>query len=188
MKNFLVESFNITEKEATIFSESFERIDLKKGETFISCGKVSNRIGFLEKGLLKCTMIGEKKSVIDDFVFENQFVANYHSFLTQQESNKEISCLNDSVIKIITRDKLKFLGYNHKFVEQIARQVSETLFISTSKKLQEIKLLNAEERYLNLIKNRKRIIEEIPQYEIASYLNVSPETVSRIRKKISNIS
>ena len=64
---------------------------------------------------------------MDDFVFENQFVANYYSFLRQEESNKEIVCLKNSVLNIITRKKLEELASKHSFVEKIARQVSEQL-------------------------------------------------------------
>ena len=185
MKNFLINNFEISESDAELFSASFKKIDLIKGEEFVAYGKISNRIGFVEKGLLKCTLIGNDKSVIDDFVFKNQFVANYYSFLRQEKSNKEIVCLKNSVLKIITRKKLEELASKHSFVEKIARQVSEQLFISTAKKLEDIRLLNAEERYLKLVKINRRITTEIPQYEIASYLNVSPETVSRIRNKIA---
>ncbi|MBM1104507.1 Crp/Fnr family transcriptional regulator [Aurantibacter crassamenti] len=184
MKKFLINTFNISESEAQLFSDSFERINLIKGERFITYGKVCNRVGFVEKGILKCTLISSEKSVVDDFAFENQFVANYYSFLRQEKSNKEIVCLQDSVLRIITRNKLEELS-KYTFIANIARQVSEQLFISTSKKLEDIRLLSAEERYLRLVKINKRITDEIPQYEIASYLNVSPETVSRIRKKIA---
>jgi len=185
MKKHLSENFNISESDAELFSASFEKIELTKGDKFIAYGTVSNKIGFLEKGLLKCTLIGVQKSVVDDFVFENQFVGNYYSFLKQEDSNKEIVCLEPSVLKVISRSKLEELSNKHSFIEQIARQVSEQLFISTAKKLEDIRLLSAEERYLKLVKTNRRITEQIPQYEIASFLNVSPETISRIRNKIA---
>ncbi|GGZ68414.1 Crp/Fnr family transcriptional regulator [Algibacter mikhailovii] len=138
MKKFLVEKFKISESEAEIFSASFKKINLNKGDLFIDFGKVSNKIGFVETGLLKCTLIGSKKSFVDDFVFENQFVANYYSFLKQEASNKEIICLKNSVLHVITRNKLEKLGEKHPFVAEIARQVSEQLFLSTAKKLEDI--------------------------------------------------
>jgi CRP-like cAMP-binding protein len=185
MKNFLVEKFKISESEAELFSTSFEKMDLIKGEKFIDFGKVSNKIGFVETGLLKCTLIGSEKSFVDDFVFQNQFAANYYSFLKQEASNKEIICLKNSVLSVISRNKLEKLAEKYPFVEKIARQVSEQLFISTAQKLEDMRLLSAEERYSKLLKINRRITQEIPQYEIASYLNISPETVSRIRNKIT---
>ena len=64
---------------------------------------------------------------MDDFVFENQFIANYYSFLREEESNKEIVCLKKSKLNIITRKKLEELASKHSFVEKIARQMSEQL-------------------------------------------------------------
>ncbi len=185
MKNWLIQTFNISESDAEVFSASFEKVTLVKGEKFIPYGKVNNKIGFVEKGLLKCTLIGANKTLVDDFVFENQFVANYYSFLKEEVSNKDITCLKDSVLRVITRKQLNELANKHPFVEKMARQIAEELFTSTAEKLEDVKLLSAEERYIKLLKIYKRNIDEIPQYEIASYLNISPETVSRIRRKIS---
>ena len=186
MKQILIDTFNLIEAEAELFVNSFERISLLKGEPFIAHGKVCDKVGFVEKGLLKCTLIGQNKSVIDDFVFENQFVANHYSFLKQKPSNKEIICLEDSVLKIISRQKLNELSNKYPFVEIMARRVSEQLFLSTAEKLENMRLLSAEERYLRLLELNKQIFEKVPQYEIASYLNVSPETISRIRNKVAS--
>ncbi|MDN5204548.1 Crp/Fnr family transcriptional regulator [Fulvivirgaceae bacterium BMA10] len=188
MNKFLIDNFRISPHEAELFSSCFQVKAYSKGEKFIEYGKVSQKIGFVEKGLLKCVSIGNRKEVIDDFVFENQFVANYYSFLTKNESTKEIICMNDSVIRITTRNQIEELGKKHSFMEQMARNIAEKLFISTHQKLEDIRLLSAEERYLKLLNSNSNIMNEIPQYEIASYLNVSPETVSRIRKKLMKIS
>ncbi len=185
MKGFLIRNYGILGAEADVFLSSFEDKHYNKGDKFISYGQKCDKVGFVKKGLLKCTIRGTEKSVIDDFVFEHQFVANYYSFLKQEKSNKEISCLKDSVISVISRKRLLELADNHPFVERMSRKVSEQLFITTAKKLEDIKLLNAEERYLQLLKMNNRIVNEIPQYEVASYLNVTPETVSRIRNKLA---
>ena len=71
---------------------------------------------------------------------------------------------------------------------QKATKVSEQLYIIKQQKLDDLRLLNAEERYLKLLHSNKKMLNSIPQYLIASYLNVSAETVSRIRKKIVNVS
>ena len=181
----LIKDFSISQSEAEVFAAAFDRVNLKKGERFLSRGQICNRVGFVESGLLKCVILGNGKSVVDDFIFENQFVANYYSFLKKEKSNKEITCLKDTVLNVVTRTKLEELAQDHPFIERIARQVAEKLFLNTAKKLEDLKLLRAEERYLKLTGINKRVINEIPQYEIASYLNVSPETVSRIRNKMA---
>lgn len=185
MIEFLVNTFQITESEAELFAVAFKKKVFSKGERFVQFEKVCHEIGFVEEGLLKCVLIRENKEVIDDFVFTGQFVTNYFSFLTQKASAKDIVCLQDSIIRVISRSQLEELGSKHKFVEQIARIVSERLFLATHQKLEDLRLLTAEERYMKLLTSNSKLLQEIPQYEIASYLNVSPETVSRIRKLLT---
>ena len=185
MIQFLIDNFNLTTEEANAFSVSFYEKDLLKGDVFIPYGKTCNRIGFVKKGILKCVTLGKNKEVIDDFAFENQFVTNYYSFLTETKSTKNIVCIDNCKLLIIDRKELHQLSKKHLFIEQIARKVTEKLYLSLHQKINDLRLLTAEERYLQLFKNKKNIIAKIPQYDIASYLNVSPETVSRIRKKIA---
>ena len=186
MIRFLTESFNISSEEAEILSTCFQVRKFKKGDAFLRLGEISNRVGFIEEGMLKCAMVSNGKEVIDDFVFEHQFVANYHSFLTQTPSGKALVCMKDSTIRVAYRHQLEELGERHLFMERIARLIAEGLFINTHQKLEDIRLLSAEERYLKMLKSSKEMIRELPQYEIASYLNVSPETVSRIRNSIKS--
>ena len=184
MNSFLIKTFKISEKEAELFSSCFEKKTLNPGEKFLSYGKKSNEIGFVEEGLLKCILIEGEKSVIDDFAFAGNFVANYYSFLKNEPSDKDIICVKKSTLRITTREKLAEFDLKNLFTIDLARIVAEKLFIITHEKCKDLRLLNAEERYLKLLKTNEKITKEIPQYEIASYLNVSPETVSRIRKKI----
>ncbi len=188
MKDFLISNFNLSLNEATLFCDCFVAKPYTAGQKFVSYGDVSHKIGFVEKGFLKCVSIGQTKEVIDDFVFDHQFVANYHSFLTKKASTKDIVCITNSIIRVATRERIEELGKKYAFVEQVARIVAEKLFVATHKKLENILLLNAEERYVELLNSNGQILNKIPQYEIASYLNVSPETVSRIRKKLSMLS
>lgn len=184
MIEFLINNFQLSSKEAEIFSEGFEEKSYAKNALFIESGKPCNKIGFLEKGLMKCVLIGKEREVVDDFVTENQFVANYYSFLTHKPSSKDIVCIEDSVVRVIQREQLDLLSARYPFIESVARIVTEKLFIATHQKLEALRLLSAEERYLRLLSSNPHIVEKVPQYEIASYLNVSPETVSRIRKKL----
>lgn len=185
MKEFLINIFQVTLEEASIFSSCFELKEYSKNEKFLERGKVCNKVGYIQKGGLKCVLVGDGREVIDDFVFENQFVSNYYSFLTNKESTKDIICIEDSLIRVINREKLQELSQKYLFIEQIARKVTEGLFISTHQKLEALRLLCAEERYLNLLTSNPKIMDKVPQYDVASYLNVSPETVSRIRRNLT---
>ena len=186
MIKYLTEQFDISQVEAELLASCFCLKVYEKGHPFLKAGEVSHRIGFIDSGLVKCVLIKESKELVDDFVFENQFIANYHSFLTRTASTKALVCMKQSQIRVADRAQLEALGEKHPFMERVARLIAEGLFISTHQKLENIRLLTAEERYLKLFHSNKKLFQDIPQYEIASYLNVSPETVSRIRNSLKN--
>jgi len=188
MINILIQTFKITKEEATLFHSCFELIKFSKGDKFVTSGRISVRIGFVKSGILKCSLIGKDKEVVDDFVFENQFVSNYVSFLNQEPSTKEIICLSDCELWVAPKSKIDALGQQYDFIKLMAKETSEQLFIATHQKLENLRLLSAKERYLLLLKNKDHFLQQIPQYEIASYLNVTTETVSRIKKEILNVS
>ncbi len=184
MNTFLIDTFQITKDEAQIFSSSFHTEEYLKGDLFTKNGQVCNKIGFVKKGVLKCITVSKERALIDNFIFANQFVSDYYSYLTKEKSTKDIVCIENCTIHIIDRKKLEKLSNKHPSIGQIAKKATEQLYLLTQQKLDDLRLLNAEERYLKLLNSNKRVINEIPQYEIASYLSVSPETVSRIRKKL----
>ena len=184
MIKILTDTFNISEEEATLFFSCFEDVKLLKGDKFLTTGKVSTKVGFVKSGILKCSLIGKHKEVVDDFIFENQFVANYSSFLTKKTSTKEIVCLTDCELWVASKSKIEALGSQYSFMAQMAQKIAEQLFIATHQKLENLRLLSAKERYSLLLKTNTKLLQKIPQYEIASYLNVTPETVSRIKKEL----
>ena len=180
----LVTTFNISDEEAKLFSSCFELVTYVKGDKFLTSGKIASKLGFVKSGVLKCSLIGENKEVVDDFIFENDFVSNYSSFLTEQASTKEIVCLTDSELLITSKKKIDTLGSQYLFISEMARTTAEQLFLATHKKLENLRLLSAKERYLLLLKKQGHLLQQIPQYEIASYLNITTETVSRIKKDL----
>jgi CRP-like cAMP-binding protein len=86
-------------------------------------------------------------------------------------------------VYVITRQNLEILGNEHPFVESMSRQINERLFLRMHDKVKSLLLDTASERYRKLMAERQDLANRIPQYLIASYLNVTAETISRIRKK-----
>ncbi|GAA3656524.1 Crp/Fnr family transcriptional regulator [Flavivirga jejuensis] len=185
MNNFFIDTFKITTNEAQILSSSFYIEEYSKGDIFLKHGDICNTIGFVKKGLLKSITIGKEKELIDDFIFENQFVADYRSYLTKKKSTKDIICIENCTIHTIHREKLEELSNKYLFISKIEKKVTEHLYVLAEKKFDDLRLLNAKERYLKLFNSNRRLLYKIPQYDIASCLSISPETVSRIRKKLT---
>lgn len=185
MKNYVINTFKLNPQEAHIYCSAFSQRKYLKNEEFIGLGTVCHKVGFVEKGSLKCVFAKDGHEAVDDFVFENQFVSNYYSFLTESPSTKRIICLEDTIIWVTTREKLYQIGEKHSFLRDMARQTAELLFLSVHRKFESLRMESPESRYIKLLNSDRNLINKVPLYEIASYLNVSPETVSRIRKRIS---
>lgn len=185
IRQTLISLFNIAEKEADIFLSAFFRTEMKKKEVFVEEGKVCHKVGLIEKGLMLCVYQKDGNEIIDEFAFENSFITNYYSFLTNTPSAKEIRCLEDTVLYVISRDQLTQLAAEHPFIATMNRMMNEKLFLRAHERISSLLLDSAHERYLKLIHQRPDLAQRLPQYLIASYLNLKPETISRIRKKIS---
>lgn len=186
LKEQICKIFDISHDEASIFLAEFRKKDVKKNEVFIAEGEICHVVGLIERGLMVCIYNKDGEEIIDEFGFENGFITNYYSFLTQTPSLKEIRALEDSTMYIISRQSLEQLGSQYPFIERMSRIMNEKLFLRAHDRIKSLLLESAQERYEKLIAQRQDLAKRIPQYMIASYLHVKPETISRIRKKLSN--
>jgi len=177
--------FGLSEQNTRIFLSQFTRAELKKNDLFSAEGQVCNKVGLIEQGLMKCVYNKGGEEVVFEFAHEYNFISDYYSFVTNTPSEKEIRCLEDTTVYVITREKLQQLGAEHPFIESMSRAMNERLFLRMHDRLKSMLLDDARERYQQLLAQRHDLAQRIPQYLLASYLNVKPETISRIRKKMS---
>ncbi len=185
IKNSIRTLFNLSEEEVNIFLSEFTKEERKKNEIFIAEGEVCHKVGLIENGLMMCFYNKDGNEIIEEFAFENSFITNYYSYLTCKPSEKIIRCVEDTIVHVISRQSLGKLGNAYPFIRDMARQMNEMLFLRNHDRVKSLLMHTPVERYLQLITQRKDLAQRIPQYLIASYLNVTPETISRIRNKIS---
>jgi CRP-like cAMP-binding protein len=118
------------------------------------------------------------------FSFENQFISAYDSFLTQKPSAYQLQSLTETTIVSITYADLQEVYKTTQIGNLIGRLTAERLFLIKSKREQNLLNLSAEERYLRLFKERPELLQVIPLKYISSYIGVTPQALSRIRKRI----
>ncbi|SHL60545.1 cAMP-binding domain of CRP or a regulatory subunit of cAMP-dependent protein kinases [Chitinophaga jiangningensis] len=175
--------FGITPAQTAIFLNGFHKVHLKKNDHFSHSGKICHHIGLVERGLMKCVFDTTGEERVFEFAYENNFIADYHSFITQTPSEKSIICLEDTTVMVIDRAQLQQLAAAHPFVAAMSEKMNELLFLKMHERVKSLLLSNATERYEQLLSSRADLANRIPQYLLASYLNVTPETISRIRRK-----
>jgi CRP-like cAMP-binding protein len=172
----------ISEEYLDVFFSKFKTVSYKKGDYFVKEGQISRYIGFIIKGCLMCVYNSDGKEYIDEFSLDNEFISAYASFITGTPSDKDIICLEDCELMILSYSSLHELYEMDPVFERTGRLIAEMLFINWQQRVKSFLLDDAETRYLKLAENRPYLIQRVPLYLVAQYLRVSPETLSRIRK------
>ena len=187
IREYIEQTVPISDKDWQLFSSKLENRFFKKKSKILKVGEIENHISFLESGIARFLIPkeDEEKDITFGFCFKNEFVSAYDSFLTRKPSLYQLQALTDISIWSISYDDLQEVYAKTAVGNVIGRMSSERLFLIKSKREQSLLNETAETRYLNLFKERPNLIKEIPLKYIASYIGVTAQALSRIRKRIS---
>lgn len=184
LKEFLLGIHHFSEKDLEMALGYFYQESFKKGEYFLNAGKTCNKISFLESGLFRLFYQVEGEEKIMLFFTENEFMTDYFGFLTQSSSIRPIQALEDSIVYSIDRNNLDRLFDNSKSWERVGRKLAESAYVTSVLKANRLLHDDYDTRLKTFIEESPTLIQRVPQYMIASYLNMTPETLSRVKKRI----
>ncbi|WP_299485453.1 Crp/Fnr family transcriptional regulator [uncultured Allomuricauda sp.] len=175
----------MSDSDWRFFSSKLHKAALKKHTALLKLGAVESHLYFITKGVVRFYIPKEEGDLTFGFLFENEFVTGYDSFLTQTPSEYQIETLTDSVLWKISHKDLEEVYERTSSGNTIGRKMAENMFLIKSKR--ELALLSktAEERYLDLFSDRPKLLQQIPLKYIASYIGVTPQALSRIRRRIT---
>ncbi len=173
-------------KETDIVKLFFKEKTLRKGEFFLAEGQVCKYAGFLLKGVMRYYINHDGEEKTYAFAQEDNFVCNNESFIPQTPSTKIIQALEDCQLLQISYDDLQVFYQSVGQGERFGRLVIEQVFIETLQDLSSFYTDTPEYRYEKFIKKHPDLQQRISQYHIASYVGVKPQSLSRIRKRISS--
>ena len=176
---------NLTETEWLVFAKLLTIKHYKKGGYFLQEGEFCNYVGFINKGFFNFFYLIKGVEHIRGFFFTNNFISNYPCFLLGNKSKFYIRALENSSITLIHKNDLFLLYKQLPKLQELSRSIVEKLYIEISEKYESFFIKTAEERYLELINSEPDILKIVPQYMIASYLGITPEGLSRIKKRKS---
>jgi len=168
-----------------IFYSKLIKREFSKKSLILKQGQVENYLSFIEDGILRQFIIKQGNELTFKFSFEGGFYSAYDSFLTRKPANYSIQALTDTVMYSISYRDLQDVYKNTLNGNVFGRFAAEGLFLDKFKRELSLLTQTAEERYLNLFTEQKRLIKQIPLKYIASYIGITPQALSRIRKRIS---
>ena len=172
-------------QEEELFKHAFVPFSLKKNEHFLQATQVNKRLGFLCKGLVRYYVFKNEEEATLEFTKEGEFVADYGSFISKEPSIQNIQALEDCEFLIIDYDTLQQLYTISRNANLLGRVIIEHRFIIMVNQLLTVHRYSPEDRYRYFLKHYKELTQRIPQYLIASYVGVKPQSLSRIRKRIT---
>ena len=190
MFELLFEKFNekiqLTEEEKKLSRSFFAPKKLRKKQYLLQEGDVCRHIAFVEKGILRSYTIDEKGNEhIIQFAFEGWWISDQYSFLTGEPSTYNIDALEDSELLLLTRQAEEQMLEKIPQFEKYFRMLIQNSLIAMQRRLAGSLTLSAEQRYQNLTQSCPTIPQRVPQHMMASFLGITPETLSRIRKLIA---
>lgn len=163
----------------------FRKKELKKGEHLLEAGNVCRYIIFIETGLIRYYMNNDGVEHTSYFNKENEFACDYMSFLTQIPSYVNIQALEDSTVWIINHAGIQQFYKEVSTGERFGRLAIEQVFVSVISQIGSLYTDPPEVRYYKFLSNYPDVGQRIPQYYVASYVGVKPQSLSRIRKRIA---
>ncbi|MBU3821184.1 Crp/Fnr family transcriptional regulator [Flavobacteriaceae bacterium XHP0103] len=157
---------------------------IKKNEIITPFGSIEDKAIFLVEGIIESAIENNGEIKIIDFVFPNNFICSYTSFLMNSPSDIQTKALTDCKVEYILKSDLEKAYQNSIVANKFGKHAAEQFLIKKIKRENEFLTLSAEERYVNLIDQNPEIIKSIPVHKIAKYLGIHPESLSRIRSKV----
>ena len=186
IKKHIDQIATISDEDWDFFKSKLQRRTLPKKTIFLKINQIENHISFIESGVVRLFIPKEnpEKEITFGFSFKDQFVSAYDSFLTQKPSLYQLQTLTETSILSITYKDLQAVYKTTQIGDLIGRLTAERLFLIKSKREQNLLNLSAEERYLKLFKERPELLKVIPLKYISSYIGVTAQALSRIRKRL----
>ncbi|OWW24702.1 cyclic nucleotide-binding protein [Zobellia sp. OII3] len=175
----------LSPSDEVIVRNSFKETLLEKKEVLLFAGETSSHMQFIAEGCLRAYyMDKEAKEHIVQFGIEGWWVNDLYSYLTNTPAKQFVQALEKSTIVQIHRDTLNGLYNEVPAIERFFRLKFEKAYVAFQYRTIDGMAKTAEERYLEFRTKYRDIEQRVPQYMVASYLGITPEFLSALRKKL----
>jgi CRP-like cAMP-binding protein len=184
--SYLKSIADIPEDEMELVKKHVRIKHLKKGSLFITAGEIPELVGFICKGLMRVFYIDDHgRDFTKLFNLQFDFISSYASFIERSESHLNIEALEDTSVCVITYDIFRMFIERHLCWLKIYTKSLEKFYVIKERREGQLLWSDAKTRYGQFIKDFPGLEKRVKQYYIASYLGISPVSLSRIRASFS---
>ncbi len=184
VKTFVSKLVNLSDEEWQAAYPLIEARRLKKNEFFVHEGEIAQYIAFTQNGYLRVYYNHDGDEITRDISPLHSFVTALPSFISQTPSFEIIQAITDCELLVIHRDKLEKLYNSYINWQKVGRRVMEEMFVDTQYRIYAFITQTAEIRYKKMMEQFPDIFLYVPLQYIASYLGITSQSLSRLRKSI----
>lgn len=177
-------NINIPDEDWLPYAEKNFRKEYRKKDVILKTGETDNYLTFVEHGTARLFFAKDNKDLTIRFVFRHQYLTAFDSFTQRTPSRCNIEALTDMVVWQIHHDDLQEIYKQSSVGNLVGRLMIEHLYVEKLKREFSFLSESAEERYLKLLKEQPELFQAVPLKYIASYMGITPQALSRIRKRI----
>ena len=177
---------SLTEEETAYFVSLLKVRLLRKRQYLLQAGDISKNEYFVNSGCLRAYTIDDKgMEHVVQFAIEDWWINDMYSFLTQTPATIFLEAMEDTEVVMIERNAYEELMRNVPKFERMFRIILQNAFIAQQRRIIEDMSLPAHERYLLFQQRYPQFEQRLPQHQVASYLGITPESLSRIRRQLA---
>lgn len=183
LEQYLKGYFGVSDAEVSKIRLFFKPVKLKKGDFFLRSGKMSDRLGFIQTGIVREFVDHDGKEITKWISTKGFFAVDLASFLFQRPARWNIQALAESELLVIEKADYQKIREHVARWEELEKLFIAKCFIVLGDRVVQHLALSAEERYQQLFDYNKELFNTVPLQFLASMLGMTPETLSRLRKK-----
>lgn len=176
--------YPISDSDWAVMEKLFHKKEYARNELILKAGEVENYLYYIEQGVLRSYVERKDSEVTLEFSFQKTIFSSYDSFLLQTPSLINVQAIVPALLWRINYDDLQKIYSQTISGNLIGRIAAEMLYLEKSTRELDLLTKPAEQRYLELFEHQCKLIQRIPLKYIASYIGITPQALSRIRKRI----
>ena len=186
LRTLLNSMINLSDSEWQLFIDCLQTQNVAAKSQLVEAGAIAKHIYFIEEGLFRTYRIENGKEISTYFSCDGQAISCFSSFITQSPSTEYLQALEDSKTYSLSYQNLQKLYKVSQQFEALSRLFAEQNYLCILNRSHTMQTKTAKEKYEEFLnKYAPKIIQRVPQHQLASYLGVAPESLSRIRKELS---
>ncbi len=185
LRTYLQEEIGLSQGEVERLSSKLVRKEFEARTEIVRSGTIARGIYFIENGLLRTYHLMDGKEITTYFACDHQFISTYASFIDQSPSFETLETIENSMVYELSYNTLKELYDESSNFERLGRVLAERNYLCILDRTLTMQTKTAKQKYLEFMETYdKKIVQRVPQHQIASFLGMTPESLSRIRKQL----